>query len=280
MLHPYIGTKRDEHMGPDGKGAYSRDTYGVDRSKAKTYYFNSLGFRGEELDPAAPVKLFVCGCSHTFGVGLELEESWPFLFKLRLAEQHGLSPSSVNLMNFAEGGASNDYITRTLIAQSARLRPDVIVAGFTAMNRFELLDETKTFALGWGAINKDVFAERGYEEIGRLGEFIFLGTDKVQEKVRMIKNVLLLQYFCRSRDIPLVFFFFEAIKRTDLPATLCTPTTRALFEQIDLDALVPTERTTRLDRAADGKHAGPRSHELMAEAAWDTFSARYAQPVV
>jgi hypothetical protein len=274
VLQPYKGSRQREHFGPDGKGSYSRTTYGLDESEAKTYSFNSMGFRGEELDPDAAVKLFVCGCSQTFGVGLDIEETWPFLFRQRLAETRGLPAESVNLMNFSQGGASNDYITRSLIEQSSLVRPDVIVAGFTHMSRFEILDET--MAVHLGPIDLEEFDKAGGNpEIKRLAEFLTLGTDENQQKIRMIKNVLLFQYFCRSRDIPFIFFFFESILSEDLLSALRVPITETLYEQIDLDHLVPINRAIRVDRAADGLHPGPRSQELMAEAAWNVFSTHY-----
>jgi hypothetical protein len=274
VLQPYKGSRQREHFGPEGKGSYSRSTYGMDESGTKTYYFNSLGFRSEEFDPDAPLKLFVGGCSQSFGTGIDLEESWAFLFKQRLAERHGLPEQSVNLMNFSQGGASNDYITRTLIEQSSLVRPDVIVAGFTHMSRFEILDET--MAVHLGPIDLEEFDKAGGNpEIKRLAEFLTLGTDENQQKIRMIKNVLLFQYFCRSRDIPFIFFFFESILNEDLLSALRVPITETLYEQIDLDHLVPINRAIRVDRAADGLHPGPRSQELMAEAAWNVFSTHY-----
>src|SRR5215475_12532545 len=33
-----------------------------------SYYFNSLGYRGEEFNSYAPETIFVYGCSHTFGL--------------------------------------------------------------------------------------------------------------------------------------------------------------------------------------------------------------------
>jgi hypothetical protein len=281
MLHPYRGTRRHEHLGPDGKGGHIRDTYGADKSRATTYSFNSLGFRGEEFDPDSPLKLFVCGCSYTFGTGLEIEESWPFLFKQKLAEQRRLPEASVNLMNFSHGGASNDYIVRTLIEQSARARPDVIVAGFTHMSRFELIDETTSFYLQPAQLDQpgqlESYARAGGKlaEIARLAEFLFLGTDDNQTKIRLIKNILLLQYFCQHRDIALVFFLFETLLRDDLPSALSIPMTQPLFEEIDFELLIPTDPSTRVDLGNDGGHPGPRTQELMAEAAWKTFTARY-----
>jgi hypothetical protein len=268
MLHPYSGRMQKYRFASEGKGATRHADFDGD---TKTYVFNSLGYRGDEFDPEAPVKLFVCGCSYTFGAGLDLEETWAYHFRQKLAEHHGLPAHSVNLINFAEGGASNDYITRTLIEQSARVRPDAIVAGFTHMNRFELLDKARAVGFGSWAIDEEKLGD-----MAKLGQFQFLGTDESQEKVRMIRNVLLLQYFCRSRDIPFVFFFFESLQRADLPAALSIPTTQRLFDEIDFELLVPIEPAIRVDRASDGSHPGPRSQELLAEAAWQTFRARYA----
>ena len=265
MLHPYKGWRQDEHF---GRTAYS--SFEGDRS---TYDFNSLGFRGEEFDAEAQMRIFVCGCSFTFGIGLELEESWPFLFKQRLAAHRDLAASSVNLLNFSEAGASNDYIARTLIEQSTRVRPDLIVAGFTQMVRFELLDEQMTFRFNPPVLQKYASAGGKFAEMAKRMEFVFLGTDEIQQKVRAIKNMLLLQYFSQSRSIPFIFVFFGV---KDL-ASLSTPMTRPLYEDIDHDLVVPVARgDAHVDLAADGLHLGPRSQELIAAAAWRVFEERYS----
>jgi hypothetical protein len=268
MLHPYKGTRQDEHF---GRTAY--DDAGLN---INTYSFNSLGFRGEEFDPDAPVKLFVCGCSITFGIELELEESWPFLFKQKLATHRSLPASCVNLLNFSEAGASNDYITRTLVEQSARVRPDLIVAGFTQMHRFELLDESTSFRFNPPMLNVYVKAGGKFADMAKLMEFVFLGTDEIQKQMRMIKNMLLLQYFCRSRNIPFLFLFFEAFVGKDLESLLSSPMTRPLYEEIDLDSVVPLTRATDVDRTSDQGHPGPRSSELIADTVWKSFQERFS----
>jgi hypothetical protein len=270
-LHPYKGTRQDEHFGRAAYRILRRNgTFGLG---GNTYYFNSLGFRGEEFDPNAPVKLFICGCSYTFGVGLELEESWPFLFKQKLAAHRGLAASCVNLLNFSEAGASNDYITRTLIEQSTRARPDLILAGFTDIARFELLDENMSFGFNPFMVREYASAGGRYAEMAKLMEFLFLGTDDIQKKMRAIKNALLLQYYCQSRKIPFIFLFFWG---DDLASMLSTPMTRPLYERIDLDLVVPLTRATRVDRATDGLHPGPRAQQLIADAAWKPFQERYS----
>ena len=85
--------------------------------------------------------------------------------------------------------------------------------------------------------------------------------------------MLLLQYFSQSRSIPFIFLPFWG---KDLASSLSTPMTRPLYEEIDHDLVVPlTPGTTTVDRAADGVHAGPRSQELIAAAAWRIFEERY-----
>jgi hypothetical protein len=265
-LHPYRGRWRPDVTEPEGSDTHRSVAIGRDDASTKVYRLNSLGYRGEEFDPEASLKLFVCGCSNTFGLGVELEESWPFLFKQKLAQQRGLPESSVNLMNFAEIGASNDYISRTLIEQSARVRPDLIVAAFTYWNRFELLDRAQSVGYGPWRVEQDV-----PDDLTKRAKYLLLGTDTSQEKIRLIRNVLLLQYFCQNKDIPFVFLFVQPLARSDLFAALAP-----LFEEADLassTSIAPYILT--VDRAVDGTHPGPRAHGLVAEAAWRTFCVRY-----
>jgi len=266
MLLPYKGWRQDEHFGRTAYKSVERDT--------STYHFNSLGFRGEEFDPEAQVKLFVCGCSYTFGIGVEFEETWSFLLKQRLAAHLDLDASSVNLLNFSEAGASNDYIARTLVEQSTRVRPDLIVAGFTQTTRFELLDEETTFRFNPPVLQKYASAGGKFAEMAKRMEYVFLGTDEIQENVRTVKNVLLLQYFSQSRSIPFIFLPFWG---KDMASLLSTPMTRPLYEAIDHDLVAPlTPGNTTVDRAADGVHPGPRSQEVIAAAAWRIFEERYS----
>jgi hypothetical protein len=147
MLEVYSGSRPREHFGSTGPPHVSA-TYGTDQSGTKSYQFNSLGYRGEELDPAAAATIFVCGCSHTFGVGLNLEETWVHRFKLAYAESHRLDPAAVNVLNFSEGGASNDYITRTVLTQCAQVRPDLVIAQFSQMSRSEAFVDGEPYSIG------------------------------------------------------------------------------------------------------------------------------------
>src|SRR5687767_15584642 len=75
------------------------DRFGHDQSGTKSYVFSTLGYRGDELDPAAARRIFVAGASVAFGSGLDAGEAWPALFRRAYADAHGLTPAAVNLLN-------------------------------------------------------------------------------------------------------------------------------------------------------------------------------------
>src|SRR5215831_16546203 len=101
------------------------------------YHFNSLGYRGEAFDPAARLKIFVAGCSYSFGLGVPQEQTWPVLLKQQLADKLGVPLEQANLQNFSQIGASNGYIARTIVRQCDRVRPDLAVIAFTHRQRAE-----------------------------------------------------------------------------------------------------------------------------------------------
>jgi hypothetical protein len=113
------------------------------------YRLNSLGYRSDEFDPHARIKIFVCGCSYTFGMGVPYEETWPIRLARLIAAKNHLSEHDVLVQNFAQIGASNDYIARTIVQQCERARPDLAVVAFTHLNRAEYLAGTKITNLGY-----------------------------------------------------------------------------------------------------------------------------------
>jgi hypothetical protein len=65
------------------------------------------------------------GCSHTYGVGVEETEAWPYL---------------LDAMNFGRGGCSCDLIARTLPDLIELHKPTVIYMLYPDWSRFEYVD--------------------------------------------------------------------------------------------------------------------------------------------
>jgi hypothetical protein len=240
--------------------------YGGDISGKKVYEFNSLGFRSEEYNPNAEKLIYVGGCSYTFGVGLNIEESWPYIFKELLAKKEDKTSDSINLLNFSAGGHSNDYIVRTLISQANKIKPDLIIAYFTGYNRAEYVNEDGHYNIR--AV--DGFSQFGNKEFSQ--DYLIYYTHEIGF-INTLKNMLLLQYFCESKGIDYIFGVMGLQKFSDKNLT----SNKVCKEFLDLiNKKHLCNFTLRcLDRAADRKrnfigmtsrgHPGPRSNKIFAK---------------
>lgn len=95
-----------------------------------TYDFNSHGFRCEEFtDTSSAVFL---GCSATLGVGLPVENTWPYLVSKNLG---------IKCFNLGIGGGANDTAFRLAYGWLHRLRPSVVILCETTAERLEILAE-------------------------------------------------------------------------------------------------------------------------------------------
>src|SRR5215813_5787335 len=101
------------------------------------YKFNSLGFRGSEYDPSAGLRVFVCGCSYAFGMGVSTDRTWPVVFTRLAAAVLGVPFEQCHVQNFSQVGASNNYVARTLIKQCHQISPTMAIAAFTHNSRVE-----------------------------------------------------------------------------------------------------------------------------------------------
>jgi hypothetical protein len=243
----------------------------MDKSGTRTYTFNAAGFRGEDLDATANCRIFACGCSYTLGTRLNLEETWPHKVKLHMARHRGLDPARVNLLNFSQGAASNDYIVRTVMEQASVVKPDLVVALFTHLNRFELYDESHAFHFQPSTIER--YAASPYPEMGNCGEHMFLAINDVWKAMRYIQNILLLQSYCKSRGIAMIFSVAGSIQKDHREFFECLrfPVTESLVEEIDLEAFAPLSPSMCVDRAADDFHPGVESHSKFADTFWSTY---------
>lgn len=259
MLRHYTGHRWREHFSSNS-APHTLTKYGNDRSGSKIYRFNSAGFRGEEYNPLAQQLIVVCGCSLTFGVGLNLEETWCQQFKELYAGAQSSHPDTVNLLNLSHGGCSNDYIARTLLAQTA-LRPDLVLVQFTYSCRSEGFADGTPFDISpWLAdlpVEAHPWVERtqGYY-FCYSDEFGFLNT---------LKNMLLLQLFYKARGTDYLFSWVECRKLNE-PRFRANAALSPLIDLIDASRLCEVSvQDLCVDQAADGEHPGPKSHKSFAK---------------
>lgn len=246
--------------------------YGTDQSGENEYKFNSLGFRGDEYSPDSKKNIFISGCSYTLGVGLDLEETWGSQFKSLLAKNLKLDSNDIGLMNFAVGGGSNDYITRILLSQSQIIKPDLIVAYFTHSSRTEFIEGNNIKMIGPWSI-KEEYSEKNdvlnLDDAAEEALYYYSYTTPELEFVNMVKNMLLLQTYCKSHNINLLIssVYKPEIFDSKLKSqSVCTQYADLLDKKLICDF-----NLEQIDSASDGSHPGPASNIMFAKKLYETY---------
>ncbi len=261
-------------MGRDGRVSY---VYGADTTGKVSYRFNSGGFRGDELDSSRPFTVYVSGCSYTFGVALTYEDTWVERFGRELASRLGKRREDFNVLNFAQGGASNDYIVRTLTTQIGRRRPDLVLALLTHSARAELLFEDGYKTIGPWALRyldqpMDQLDEANRERVELTLDY-YRCFGPIAGIARSLQSLVFLQSFLTARNIPHVLATVEHTVLTD-PKLAQHPYLGPLAELVDTTKLCkrsPMDPELMTDRAEDGVHPGPRTHAEFARVMVETL---------
>lgn len=280
-LLPYDGSRTREHFGGEqSRGGHEIRSYGTDRSGTVSYRFNSLGFRSEEYRPEASRHLFVCGPSTAFGTGLPVEASWPYLFKVAYAQHQALAANEVNLLNFSQGGAGNDYVVRTAITQCARVKPDLLLVelapGHSRTEYFssEVTGSERHLLFGpWifgddGGVRPKIKQEHP-EILGPLLGYFDYYSDEIGA-MSTVRAVLLLQLYCKVHSIPnLVCWGWKEGAASDISKYQSHISIAPLLDLVDWQCVLPHAIADDcIDRAADGFHAGAESCRRYAERLW------------
>lgn len=149
-----------------------------------SYSYNYQGFRAPEFDDR-PCGLAL-GCSHTEGIGIPLEQTWPWL----LSQQ-----SSTHVWNLGVAGSSMDTASRLLEFYYPVLRPKFVALLAPSNLRFEL-----------GRPNGVFFVFNLYREDNCHKDYIkeyFLNSQNCE--INWKKNLASMQWFCHQNQVPLVY---------------------------------------------------------------------------
>tara|TARA_B100000902_G_C27002657_1_gene760652 strand:- start:47 stop:739 length:693 start_codon:yes stop_codon:yes gene_type:complete len=103
---------------------------GSDNSDLNNYTYNEIGFRGNSIEE--PIDMLAIGCSHTEGIGVNDNETWPYY----LAENCGW-----NHINMGYTGRSNDYISRMTLTYLKEFNPKFLFVMYTYTSRREYFTE-------------------------------------------------------------------------------------------------------------------------------------------
>jgi hypothetical protein len=236
-----------------------------------SYNFNSLGYRGEEFNPNAKMKIYTAGCSLTFGTGVHNEQTWPNVFTKLFSNLYSdkYCTDDFSLLNISMSGASNDAISRLLITQVNNIKPDLLIVNFTASARKEHVRDGEIMRItahSSGPVGTSP-AEVAYHNF-------YTPEDGF---INAIRNILLIQYLCKFMNIPYIFTWWDH-QLLDDPDLVNLPICSDLLECIDHTRLVKIsidDTDIRMDLARDCAHPGPQSHRQFAKLVLEHFNKLY-----
>jgi hypothetical protein len=164
-------------------------TSGSDNSNLNTYTYNSLGYRGDEF-PLIGKKIMAVGCSHTEGIGVNDDETWPHYLSKLLNHSH---------INFGFTGRSNDYISRCILTFIEEIQPDIVCIMYTYPNRREYYTED-------GGVEPFHITPWGYFEHNLDIHQYHVGLTNLNEDfINWYKNHLLITNFLKNKNIPYIW---------------------------------------------------------------------------
>jgi len=162
---------------------------GSDNTTNNLYTYNELGFRGDSL-PLVGKKLMAVGCSHTEGISVNDDETWPHYLSTLLNYSH---------INFGFTGRSNDYISRCILTFTEEIQPDLVCIMYSYPNRREYYTEeggVEPFHISpWGYFEENRDLHKNQVELSNSNE----------DFINWYKNHLLITNFLKNKNIPYIW---------------------------------------------------------------------------
>ena len=213
---PYLANRSVEWLSPDGEEQYNKhlsDSHFKELliknnwvDSKFTYDFNSFGFRSPEPDPVDNGKesILFLGCSHTFGVGLPLENTYPYIVSKDL---------NIDYWNMSVPGSSLDTAFRLASYWLNILKPTYIFLGRPDETRIEMHSTESNHCWHWNVSNEKIVPELYMEDIDkdaviRWYENYYIHS-KNQYKFNALKNIAGIKHYAQMSGS--IFIEFDPV---------------------------------------------------------------------
>jgi len=216
------------------------------------YKTNSYGYRCREFRPLPDggKNVVVLGCSHTFGEGLEENETWID----QVAKQ---SSKILRWWNLGQPGASDDLMIRILYGSEKVLFPKIIIACWPAWSRRERLD---------------------LHPKNLTSDDLLLKTENINtDRNNFLKNVFLLEKFAEKNNAKTFHCFAEDVYGLDSNLQVLKDyTIKNCWPEWDQHHLPEAKRDiiTTPSLARDGIHYGAEHHQVFAQKFYERFNSK------
>ncbi len=245
------------------------------------YNLNVSGFRlskNTEHTVSNPSTIACFGCSHTFGVGLKYEDTWPSILETLLEGKYQVN-------NYGISGASLDTISRVIYSYLLTQTPSIICCLLPDIFRRELFDSDSTESPNnYMYIGEDdwVFGSSLKEKCEK-ANFPFLDyrayrrfTDEPNCIFNFIRNLKFIESMCNQHNIPILFATWDSYTLNYITTTKH----KSIFN--NFATMTKSEIQTFLnwlegDKARDGIHFGKTTSQKYANLFYKNIQALKAK---
>jgi len=179
-------------------------------NKKITYQFNKEGFRSDEFSTEEGIVFL--GCSHTTGIGLPYEHTWPYIVSSYLRKK---------CYNLAIGGGSNDLAFRMAYNYIPKLSSSLVIFLVTHNSRLELLYRNgHSFQFcgpGMSPFRNDKFYETW-----------LMNEDNLN--ANLLKNLLAIENICNKNNVRFISINENEMPSLDLARDLAHRGTKSNIE--------------------------------------------------
>jgi hypothetical protein len=219
---------------------------------AAGYETNSLGYRCPEFRPLPDggKNVVVLGCSHTFGEGLEENETW-------VSQVAKESSKILRWWNLGQPGASADLMIRILCGTEKVLFPKIIIACWSAQSRRERLDQIPQNLTSDNALLKT--------------------ENNNTDRNNFLKNVFFLEKFAEKAGAKTFHCFAEDVYELDNNLQVLKDyTIKNCWPEWDRHHLPEAKRNiiTKPSLARDRVHYGAEHHQVFARLFLERFKLK------
>jgi len=216
------------------------------------YETNTYGYRCPEFRPLPDggKNVVVLGCSHTFGEGLEENETW-------VSQVAKESNTILRWWNLGQPGASADLMIRILYGTEKVIFPKIIVACWPAQSRRERLEL--------------------HPQNLTSNDFLLKTENDNTDRNNFLKNVFLLEKFAEKAGAKTFHCFAEDVYEVDNTLqVLKNYTIKNCWPEWDQHHLKDAKRehTTTPSLARDGVHYGIEHHQVFARLFLGRFKSK------
>jgi hypothetical protein len=164
------------------------------RKKTYNYKFNNYGFRCDEFTTASELPILFLGCSHTMGVGLEIEDVWS---KVLIEKIKNYTGKKIPFWNLSIGGSSIDRQATVLEKYIHELNPKLIFFLIPSMFRRHIALTNRVIDLRPTRMNVNEYGHRIIRDLTR-AESVLL--DENYAAYESYKNLRLIDTLAKLKN--------------------------------------------------------------------------------